>query len=164
MVVYVIVGLVVLGGLVLAYRTFGGASGAAIDVGALLLRVLGDAHLGVAELSELAAAAPLAGARGPSAPNPAKALHRRLTSLSHQLESVDGVSLDERAAGAHALLAVAVDELVWAAGICADDSFGAAEGMRTASAALRDHAVRCLHDAAGILAQSFPAEEVERAP
>ena len=164
MVVYVIVGLVVLAGLVLAYRTLGGASGGAIDVSALLLRVLGDARLAAAELSELASAPPLAGARGQAAPNPARALRRKLTGLSQQLESVDVVALDERDSGAHALLAVAVDELGWAAGICADDTFGASEGMRTANAALRDHAVQCLHDAAGILAQSAPAEEVERAP
>ena len=163
MVVYVIVGLVVLAGLVLAYRTFGGASGGAIDVHALLLRVLGDAHLAAAELSDLAAAPPLAGARGP-APNAAKVWRRRLTGLLQQLESVDVVSLDERESGAHALLAVAVDELGWAAGIGADDTFSASDGMRTAAAALRDHATRCLTDAARILGSSAPAEEVEGAP
>ena len=62
MVVYVIVGLVVLAGLVFAYRTFGGASGGAVDVNALLRRVLGDAQAAAAELGELAAAPPLAGA------------------------------------------------------------------------------------------------------
>ena len=164
MVVYVIVGLVILAGLVLAYRTLGGASGGAIDVSALLLRVLGDAHGAAAELSELAGAPPLAGAGGPSAPNPARLVRRRLTGLAQQLETVDVMGLDEHDAGAHALLAVAVDELVWAAGICADDTFSASEGMRTANAALRDHATRCLHDAAQILVQSSPPEESERTP
>lgn len=164
MVVYVIVGLVVLAGLVLAYRTFGGASGGAIDVAALLRRALADANEAAAELSELAAAPPLAGAGGPSAPNPAKLLRRRLTGLTQQLETVDVMSLDEHDAGAHALIAVAVDELVWAAGICADDAFSAGEGMRTAVTALVGHATSCLHDAARILVRSAPGEEVERAP
>ena len=164
MVVYVIVGLVVLAGLVLAYRTFGGASGAAIAVSALLLRVLADANNAVVELTELAAAPPLAGARGPSAPNPANAVRRRLTGLAQQLETVDAASLDEHTAGAHALLAVAVDELVWAAGMCADDTFSASEGMRTAVAALDAHATSCLDDAARLLVESSPSEEVERAP
>ena len=163
MVVYIIVGLVVLFGLVLAYRTFGGASSAAIDVHALLLTVLDGAHGAAAELTELAAAAPLIGLRSPGAPNPAKALRRRISGLAQQLETVDVASLDEADAGAHALLAVAVDELVWAAGMCADDAFGAGDGMRTAVVALRDHATRCLHDAAAILVRSAP-EEVERAP
>lgn len=164
MIVYVIVGLVVLAGLILAYRTLGGASGAAPDGSALLLAALGAAQGAAAELSELAAAPPLAGPGGPSASNPARLVRRRLTGVAQQLETVDVMSLDEQDAGAHALLAVAVDELVWAAGICADDTFSASEGMRTASAALRDHATRCLHDAARILVRSAPAEEVERAP
>ena len=164
MIVYVIVGLVVLAGLVLAYRTLGGASGGAIDAGALLLSALGDAHDAAAELSKLASAPPLAGAGGPSAPNPARLVRRRLTSLAQQLETVDVAPLDEHNAGAHALLAVAVDELVWAAAMCADDTFSTSDGMRTASAALRDHAIRCLHDAARILVRSAPGEEVERAP
>jgi hypothetical protein len=163
MVVYVIVGLVVLFGLVLAYRTFGGASSAAIDVHALLLTVLDGGQSAVAELGEIVTTPPLLGARGPSAPNPAKALRRRVTGLAQQLETVDVAAIDERDAGAHALLSVAVDELVWAAGMCADDSFSAGEGMRTAVVALRDHATRCLVDAARTLVRSAP-EEVERAP
>ena len=163
MVVYVIVGLVVLAGLVFAYRTFGGASSGVVDVHALLLRVLGHAHLAAAELSELAAAPPLTSARGPAGPNPAKALRRRLTGLSQQLETVDIASLDERNSAAHALLAVAVDELVWAAGMCADDAFSSGEGMRTAVAALVGHATRCLSDAGQILVRSAPSEEIERA-
>lgn len=164
MVVYVIVGLVVLAGLVLAYRTLGGASAAAVDARALLRAVLAGAHSAGAEVTELAAAPPLIGPRGPSAPNAAKAVRRRLTGLAQQLETVDVASLDERDAGAHALLAVAVDELVWAAGICADESFSASDGMRAAVVALRDHATRCLHDAARVLVPSAPAEEVEGAP
>jgi hypothetical protein len=164
MVVYVIVGLVVLGGLVLAYRTFGGASAAAVDAPALLRTVLAAARPAATELHELSLAAPLIGARGPAAPNPAKVVRRRLSGLSLQLESVDVGSLDDRYAGAHALLAAAVDELVWAAGMCADDTFSASEGMRTAVAALDGHAASCLHDAGRILESSAPAEEVERAP
>lgn len=162
MVVYVIVGLVVLAGLVFAYRTFGGASGGAVDAGALLRRALGAARDAETELRELAAAPPLAGAGGPSAPNPARLVRRRLTGLAQQLETVDVMSLDEHDAGAHALLAVAVDELVWAAGMCADDAFSAGEGMRTAVAALESHATSCLDDAARILGPS--PEELERAP
>ena len=74
------------------------------------------------------------------------------------------MSLDEHDSGAHALLAVGVDELVWAAGMCADDTFSASEGMRTAVATLGDHAASCLKDAARILGSSGLAEEVERAP
>lgn len=164
MVVYVIVGLVVLAGLVLAYRTLGGASSAPVDGRALLLLVLAAAQSAAAELTELSRAAPLIGARRPAAPNPSNALRRRMLGLAQQLETIDVASLDEHDAGAHALLDVAVDELVWAAGICADDTFSASEGMRTANAALRDHATRCLHDAARILAQSAAVEEVERTP
>lgn len=163
MVVYIIVGLVVLFGLVLAYRTFGGSSSAAIDVHALLRTVLDGAQRAAAELSELSVAAPLIGPRGPGAPNPAKALRRRLSGLAQQLETVDVAALDEDDGSAHALLSVAVDELVWAAGMCAGDTFSASEGMRTAVVALRDHATRCLHDAARMLVGSAP-EEVERAP
>ena len=164
MVVYVIVGLVVLAGLVLAYRTLGGASSAPIDGRALLLLVLAAARTAAAELDELSLAAPLIGARGPAAPDPANALRRRMLGLAQQLETIDVASLDEHDAGAHALLAVAVDELVWGAGICAGDTFSASEGMRTANAVLRDHATRCLHDAARILVQSAPPEELERQP
>ena len=164
MIVYVIVGLVVLAGLVLAYRTLGGASGGQIDVRALLLAALGDAHDTAAELSHLADEPPLTGAGGQSAPNPARLVRRRLTGVAQQLETVDVASLDEQCASAHALLSVAVDELVWAAGMSADDAFSSGEGMRTAVAALVGHATRCLNDAGQILVRSAPAEEVERAP
>ncbi|MBV8527377.1 MAG: hypothetical protein JOZ75_03590 [Candidatus Dormibacteraeota bacterium] len=164
MVVYIIVGLFVLFGLVLAYRTFGGAAAAAIDVAATLRAVLDAAQGAGRDLQHLSEAPPSLGARAAGAPNPAKALRRRLSGLSQQLETIDAACLDEHESGAHALLAVAVDELVWAAGMCADDTFSASEGMRTAVATLGDHARSCLGDAALILGSSAPAEEVERAP
>jgi hypothetical protein len=164
MVVYIIVGAVVLLGLVLAYRTLGGASAAAIDVDALLRRVLAGAQDAATELDGIAAAPTLIGARPADAANPAKTLRRRLSGLAQQLDAVDMAGLDERESGVHALLAVAVDELVWAAGMSAAETFSASEGMRTAVAELRDHATRCLRDAAVHLEASVPAEEAERAP
>ena len=163
MVVYVIVGAVVLLGLVFAYRTLGGASAAAIDVDAVLRRVLAETQRSAVELDDLTAAPTLVGARATAAPNPAKVLRRRLSGLAQQLESIDVVALDERDSGAHALLSVAVDELVWAAGMCGD-TFSASDGMRTAVAALHDHATLCLRDAARLVEVSATAEEVERTP
>lgn len=164
MVVYIVVGLVVLAGLVLAYRTLGGADRAPPDARALLLPVLAAAHSAAAELNTLSAAAPLIGARGPATPNPAKALRRQMGGLAQQLETLDVASLDEHDSGAHALLAVAVTELEWAAGMCADDAFDSGEGMRSAVLALCGHAALCLDDASRILVESAPPEEVERVP
>lgn len=164
MAVYIVVGLVVLAGLVFAYRSFGRAAATRIDPATLLATVLDAADGAAAELDEIADAAPLAGARTSGSTTSAKTLRRRITGLAQQLETLDIPALDERSAGAQALVAVALDELAWAAGLCTADIYATTDGMRDAVGALRAHANRCLHDATLQLAASVVAEEVERAP
>jgi hypothetical protein len=84
--------------------------------------------------------------------------------LSQQLEALDTSALDERSAGAQALIAVALDDLGWAAGLCAADSYATSDGMREAVSALRTHSGSCLQDATRQLAASVVAEEAERSP
>ncbi|HEX6539422.1 MAG TPA: hypothetical protein VF155_09600 [Candidatus Dormibacteraeota bacterium] len=163
MAVYIVVGLVVLAGLILAYRTLGRGTAATLDPVALMRTVLSAAGDDLAGLGELATATPLL-PTPPSAIATARTLRRRFGALAQQLQGVDVVALDDSSAGAHALLAVAVDELVWAASLCADENYGSGDGMRAAVGALRTHAARCLQDAAPLLRASAVAEEVERAP
>jgi hypothetical protein len=163
--VYVIVGLVVLAGLILAYRSLGGAAASRSVDPQLVLRVtLDGTRSAVADLEETVAAAPLLGARAVAAQGSARSLRRRLGGLGQQLAAIDAPSFDEPLATAHALLTVAVDELGWAAALCAGDSYAAAEGMRTAARALCAHAQSCLGDAAPLITASAAAEEVERSP
>ena len=161
MAVYVIVGLVVLAGLVLAYRSLGRPAAVTIDSAAVLRSTLTATEAAASDLAEVAGAAPMIGARAGSSAASAKALRRRLTGLSQQLELVDPHELDERDQSAHALLEVSIDELSSAVGMCATDAYASSDGMRTAVSALLDHAGRCLQDAAALVAS---AEEVERAP
>lgn len=163
MAVYIVVGLVVLAGLIMAYRTLGRGAAATVDPVALMRTVLTAAGADVAALDELATAMPLL-PTPPSAIATARTLRRRFLALAQQLEGVDVAALDDAHAGTHALLAAALDELVWAASLCADENYGTGEGMRTAVSALRTHAGRCLQDAAPLLSTSAVAEEVERAP
>ncbi|MGH7687526.1 MAG: hypothetical protein ACREN2_12025 [Candidatus Dormibacteria bacterium] len=161
MAVYVIVGLVVLAGLVLAYRSLGRPAAVTIESAAVLRSTLTATERAASDLAELARAAPMIGADAGSEAGTAKALRRRLTGLSQQLELVDPHELDESDESAHALLEVSIDELSSAAGMCATDAYASSDGMRTAVSALLEHAGRCLHDAATLVAS---AEEVERAP
>lgn len=163
MAVYIVVGLVVFAGLVLAYRSLGRDTAAHVDPSALMRSVLTAAGGAASELDELTAAMPPLPPPPPSLLNSAKGLRRRLTGFSQQLEAVDVAALDESHAGAHALVAVAVDELMWAASLCTDEHYGAGDGMRAAADALRAHAGRCLQDAAPLLSASAVAEEVEGA-
>lgn len=163
MAVYIVVGLVVLAGLILAYRTLGRGAATAVDPVALMRTVLTAAGADVAALDELATAMPLL-PTPPSAIATARTLRRRFAALAQQLEGMDVATLDDARAGTHALLAVALDELVWAASLCADENYGTGEGMHTAVSALRTHAGRCLQDAAPLLGTSVGAKEVERAP
>lgn len=164
MAVYVIVGLVVLTGLILAYRSLGGAAASRpIDPDPLLRAVLDRARTAAADLRENSATAPLPGPRAVAAQGTARALRRRLSGLGQQLATVDASALDERHAAAHALLTVAVEELGWAAALCASDGYAVADGMRTAATTLGGHATSCMDDAAGVLEESAPAEEVDSA-
>lgn len=161
MAVYVIVGLVVLAGLVIAYRSLGRPAAVTIDSAAVLRSTLASTEAAASDLADLAGVAPLIGARAASSAGNAKALRRRLTGLSQQLELVNPHELDERDQSAHALLEVSIDELGSAAGMCATDAYASSDGMRTAVSALLEHAGNCLQDATALVAS---AEEVERAP
>lgn len=162
MAVYVIVGLVVLAGLVLAYRSFGAPASQPIDPARLLRTALDTARTAAADVRESAAAAPLPGTRAAAAQADARALRRRLTGLGQRLEAIDVPALDEPGAAVHALLTVAVEELGWAAALCASDVYAAGEGMRTAAATLCGHATSCLDDAATLVESSALAEELDR--
>lgn len=163
MAVYVIVGLVVVAGLFLAYRMFGGAAASRPVDALLLLRTALDAgRTAAADLRESAATAPLLGPRAVAAQGTARALRRRLSGVGQQLLAIDAPALEEPAATAHALLSLAVEELGWAAALCGSDGFAAGDGMRAAADALVAHATSCLDDAAPLLDASAAAEEVER--
>ena len=163
MAVYVIVGLVVLAGLILAYRSLGGAAASrTIDPLVLLRAALDASRNAAADLEESAAAAPLVGPRAVAAQGAARALRRRLSGVGQQLLTIDPPTLDERCAAAHASLTVAVDELGWAAALCASDGYAAGDGMRAAVRTLCSHAVSCLDEAAPLLSVSTASEVVER--
>ena len=152
-----------LAGLILAYRTLGGTAARPVDAG-VALRAGHDAT--AAASTELARildeGAPPGG--GPAHPGRTalQGLRRRLDAAAQSLERIDVTSLDEPRAGAHALIAVAADELGWAVRLCAAPAYGSSAGMQGAADALRAHAETCLRDGAALLDASAAPEEVER--
>ena len=146
MAVYIIVGLVVVAGLIVAYRSIGRPATKIVDPLAVLRAVLDAATASSATDSQDAAR----GAR------------RRLEACAQELERVDASSLDEAGYGARAQLAVALDELVWWARLAEVGAEGSGLGMQRAAGALREDALRCLDDAGRTLAASETAKVRDR--
>ncbi|MBV8195019.1 MAG: hypothetical protein JOY80_05770 [Candidatus Dormibacteraeota bacterium] len=162
MVVYIIVGLVLLVGLVFAYRTLGGAA-THVDPLASLAAVMADAQRLADAMTSSQHTASWGDRQtegGQRAPLPAR-WRRTAEGARQQLLQIDAVSLDETSSSAHALLSVAVDELSWAARLQTADAYRSSEGMQQAVDELLRHAGACLGDAAPLLRGSDVAKEVE---
>ena len=146
-----------------AYRTLGGSAARPVDADMALRAAFDATAAASSDLSRvLEAGAPLGGAPMNRQRGGLQALRRRLDGAAQQLERIDITSLDERHAGAHALIAVAADELGWAVRLGAAPAYGASAGMQQAADALRAHATNCLRDGGALLEASGAAEEVER--
>lgn len=160
---YIVAGVVILLGLIAAYRTLGGAAASEVNGTALMRSALSDATAVATELSS-ALQHPVIGAG--QHPDPlrgaAAAWRRRSEGQAQQLARIDAAALDEPRAAAQALLAVAVDELAWAARLCAADAYASSEGMQAAAGVLCEHAHACLREAAALLGESGVAKEGER--
>ena len=162
MIAYVVAGVVALVLLVAAYRMLGGSASRPVDPHVLLRAARDGAASALSELTETAD-------RGlPQEPGRAadvlKPVRRRLDAASQQLQQVDVIRLGDDAAAAHALLAVAVDELSWAVRMLQSSAYAGSAGMQQACDALTEHAAQCLREASAVDLGSVVAEEVRSAP
>ena len=164
MIVYIIAGVLILLGLVVAYRTLGAEAVQNVDPAALLRATLAAAEALERELDGvLAAGMPL----DRNASSPARAavhsVRRKLDGCAQQGARIDVAALRDTDADVHTLLGVALDELVWSARLAESEAFTSAQGMQRAVDELRRHASACLRDARTLLEPSAMAKEVERA-
>ena len=163
MVVYIVVGAVILVGLVLAYRTLGGTASQPVEPRTALRAGLDATAAASAELAAiLDGGAPLGAGTGHPVRGALQSLRRRVDAAAQQVERIDAASLGDDLAGAHALAAVAVDELGWAVRLCAGPSYASSLGMQQAADALRAHADLCLRDGIARVERSGVAEEGQR--
>ena len=146
MAVYIIVGLVVAAGLIVAYRSIGRPATRVVDPLVMMRTVLDTARAASAADSRDAA----------------RASRRRFEACSQELERIDASVLDERGYGARARLAVALDELMWWARLTEATAQDAGPGMRRAADALREDGLRCLDEASRSLAASDTPKVRER--
>ena len=137
MAVYIVIGLVVLTGLVVAYRSLGRAATQVADPLSTMNSVVDVA---------------MTAAATPTAREAVRASRRRLEACVQQIEAVDAAPLEESAADARALIVVALDELRWWARLCESDAYSTGSGLQRASDALREDALRCLDEASRLLA------------
>jgi len=144
--VYIIVGLVVVAGLILAYRSIGRPATQIVDPLAVLRAVLDAAIAASAADSHDASH----GAR------------RRIEACAQQLETIDASSLDEAGDDARAKLAVAVDELIWWTRLSERGAQSPSPGIQRAAGALHEDALHCLDGAGRALASSEAAKVRER--
>ena len=167
MIPYIVAGVVALGLLVVAYRSFGGSASRPPDPIGLMRRALAGGDTAAAALAEAVASGSVA-SPGPAAvrdsPDSLRATRRLLDGCAQQLQQLDPATLTEPLLGVHALLSVAVDELAWALRLLQAPAYAGAAGIQAAVADLRTHAGRCLSEAGGMLPRSDVAEEVGGAP
>ena len=161
MIAYIVAGLVALVLLVAAYRLLGGSATRPVDPHVLLRAARDGAAAAVTELSETTD-------RGlPPEPGRAsevlKPVRRRVDTASQQLQQIDVVHLGDDAAAAHALLAVAVDELSWALRLLQTPAYTGSAGMHQAFVALFEHAAQCVREAGAVDLGSVAPEEVRSA-
>jgi hypothetical protein len=148
-VVYVLIALAIAAFLYGGYRVLGGAAARVIDPDALLREARDSATRLALELSEAIAAGADAHGDGGELAEAARSVRGRIDGCAQQLERLDPAALEEHAlVEAHALTAAAVEDLSWAARMCATSGYAGNPGLQRAVDELRESADRCLLSAA----------------
>jgi hypothetical protein len=145
--VYIIVGLVILAGLVVAYRSLGRPATEVVDPTRVMRVVLDAAR-------DAATTAP-----GRDALRDAR---RRIEGCLQQLERIDVGSLDENGYAVKTRLVLALNELSWWARLRESDAYVADTGMEGAADLLHRDAAARLDEVKGLLESSGGAKVGER--
>jgi hypothetical protein len=148
-VVYVLIALAVVAFLYGGYRVLGGAAARVIDPDALLREARDSATRLALELSDAIAAGADAHGDGGRLAEAAQSVRRRIDGCAQQLERLDPAALEAHdLVEAHALIAAAVEDLSWAARMCATSGYAGNPGLRRAVDELCESADRSLLSAA----------------
>jgi hypothetical protein len=155
MVVYVLVALAALAILIGGYRVLGGAAVRVVDPASLLRDARETAVQIAAELSDAVTAGADARGAGGRLAEAARSARRRTDGCAQQLERLDPAAFDDTAlVEAYAFTVAAVEDLGWAARICAAPGYASNPGLQRAADGLRGSADRLLDDARGALSSA----------
>lgn len=147
MAVYIVVGLLILAGLVVAYRSLGRPASEVVDPQQLMRIVLDAAR-------EDATAA--------SGRDALRSARRRIEACLQQLERIDVAAVDENGYAVRSRLVLALNELSWWIRLRESDSYVAGTGMARAAGVLHRDATARLDEAGRLLEASGVAKVGER--